>query len=297
MVEAADHPIFAGVDLSATRYFTFVGSDPTTLKPGAKILASFSNSSPYMVEGTFGGGGEEKGVAGAAGRVLLFTGALDADGSNLPYRRAFVPLVDRLVAYMTRQRLASRVLTLGEPVRFIGPGTLDRRTITITTPDGETRTLTAERDARGAAVAEFRDTQTVGVYRVEADEGFATGGAFAVNLDTSESILTPVKQEEIKQAWGTHPVRFFQDAAPGSPGWNPNASSELNVKRTEYWPWLLLAALIVFIAETALANYFTRRRKAEPPQGTEYLGTRRSENVLGGGALEESSVAVSADSN
>lgn len=295
MVESADHPIFAGVDLSATRFFTFVGTDPTTLKPGGKVLASFSNSSPYIVEGLFGGGGEEKGVAGASGRVLLFTGALDADGSNLPYRRAFVPLVDRVVAYMTRQRLSSRAVMLGQPVRFIGPGTLDRRTITITTPDGETATLSAERDAQGAAVAEYRDTRSVGVYRVEADEGFAAGGAFAVNLDTSESILLPIKADVIKKAWGTHPLRFFQDSAPGTPGWNPNASSELAVKRTEYWPWLLLAAFLVFIAETALANFFTRRRRAEPPHGTEYLGTRRNENALAGAGVaprEEEEVRV-----
>ncbi|MCC7191244.1 MAG: BatA and WFA domain-containing protein [Phycisphaeraceae bacterium] len=282
LIEAADHPIFAGVDLSATRYFTFVGADPTTLKPGGKVLASFSNSSPYIVEGTFGGGGEEKGVAGAAGRVLLFTGALDADGSNLPYRRAFVPLVDRVTAYMTRQRLSSRVVMLGQPVRFVGPGTLDRHAITITTPDGETATITAQRDAQGAAVAEYRDTQSVGVYRVEADEGFATGGAFAVNLNTSESILLPIKNDEIKKVWGTHPLRIFHDAAPGTPEWNPNASSELTVKRTEYWPWLLLAAFLVFIGETALANFFTRRRRVEATPGTEYLGTRRNENTLAG---------------
>ena len=54
--QVPDHPIFAGgLDLAATRYFTFMGTDPTTLRPGARVLATFSNGSPAIVEGNFGG--------------------------------------------------------------------------------------------------------------------------------------------------------------------------------------------------------------------------------------------------
>ena len=50
--------------------------------------------------------------------------------------------------------------------------------------------------------------------------------------------------------------------------------------RTEYWPWLVVAAFFVFVLETVLANYFTRRRRGEAPPTTEYLGTRRGEELL-----------------
>jgi len=289
MVEQADHPLFGGgaLDLSATRYFAFVGSDPTKLRNSGKVIASFSNGSPYLVEGTFGGSVAEGASGGAAGggRVLLMTGPLDADWSNLPYRRAFVPFVDRLISHLTRQRMSSRAVSLGQPVKFTGPGTLDRKPIAITAPDGTTQTLTAELDSKtGQVGAEYRDTQWVGVYRVQADEAFATGGAFAVNLDTKESVLTPYEKAEMEKAFSKGKFRIVTGAATGVAAWKQDDSPELQQRRTEIWPWLLLAAFFVFIAETVLANVFTRRRRAEAPPTTEYMGTRRGDAVGGGAA-------------
>ncbi|MCX5660464.1 MAG: hypothetical protein NTW19_12180, partial [Planctomycetota bacterium] len=294
--QVSDHPIFAGgIDLSATRYFAFVGADPTSLRRGCRILASFSNGSPAIVEADLsnvagGSGGKSPGGAGSdsgdaapiGGRVLLFTGGLDARWSNFPQRRAFVPLVDRVVSYLTAKRMTSRSVALGQPVLFAGPPTLNGQRLVVTSPDGASQTLAATIDPRtGQAAAEYRDTHQVGVYRVQADDAFAAGGAFVVNLDVRESILTPAPAEELRPAFGDHPFRILRSGPTDLNSWRPGRDIEQSRTETAWWPWLLLAALLVFVAETVLANYFTRRRRSAPPPDTQYLGTRRTEDLSG----------------
>lgn len=289
-----DHPIFSGgsggIDLSATRYFAFIGADPTSLRKGAKILASFSNGSPAIVEADFsnapaGGAGPEADAAPLGGRVLLFTGGLDARWSNFPQRRAFVPLVDRVVSYLTARRMTSRSVPLGQPVVFTGPATLNGQRLVVTAPDGSSQTLAATIDPRTAqAAAEYRDTNQMGVYRVQGDEAFATGGAFVVNLDVRESLLTPASADDIRPAFGSHPFRVIRSGPTDLNSWRPGRDVELTREETAWWPWLLLAALLVFVAETMLANYFTRRRRSAPPPDTQYLGSRRTEDLAGAGA-------------
>ena len=279
-VEAAEHPIFAGaLDLSATRFFAFIGSDPTSLAPGAEILASFSNGSPALVEGTFGQG---KGHTGG-GRVLLLTGAVDADWSNLPYRRVFVPLVDRTVSYLNRRRTVWRNLRPGQPIRFDGPGTLVGRPVVVTAPDGTSRTLDAVLDEQtDSAFVEFHDTDQIGAYQVQAERAFGSGGGFAVNLDTRESVLTPVDPEDVREAFGEQPVRFVADRRQAVAGWKQAGPETPRERRREYWPWLLVAAFVTLVIETLLANFYTRRRAVRSPLTTEYMSTSRAQSAVAG---------------
>lgn len=283
LVAENQHPLFAsGLDLSATRFFTFIGSDPTTLKPSARVVARFSNESPMLIESAFGGTSNTDTDA-ASGRVVLLTGSLDADGSNFPYRRAFVPFIDRTINYMTRQRLSSRSIALGRPMRFTGPGTLDRKPITITAPDETQQTINAVLDpASNQASAEYRLTTQGGVYRVQADEGFGAGGAFAVNLDTRESMLTRSESSEITRAFGTVKARVLT-AGASTGNWAQDEEARAAQMRTEYWPWLLLMAFLLFVLETAMANIFTRRRTPPVTPDTQYLdaASQRSSSLSG----------------
>lgn len=283
--QVADHPIFAGgIDLAATRYFSFVGADPTTLRPGSRILASFSNGSPAIVEADTSSAPAPAAASPDAplssGRVLLFTGGLDTRWSNLPQRRAFLPLVDRVVAHLTARRLTSRAVPLGQVVAFNGPATLNGQRLVVTAPDGKSQTLAAGIDPRtGQALAEYRDTHQVGVYRVQADDAFAAGGAFVVNLDTRESVLTLATADDVRPAFGDHPVRFLRSGLTDANPWRPGQETGPAREESAWWPWLLLAALAVFVAETLLANYFTRRRRPAPPPDTQYLGARRTDGL------------------
>lgn len=284
LIEASDHPLFAGrLDLGATRYFAFIGGNPTTVREGGQILASFSNGSPAFVEATFGG---DTTTGSTGGRVLLLTGPIDGDWSNLPFRRAFVPLLDRIVNHMTRRQLSTAAITVGQPVPFSGPGTLNNRPITVTAPDGTTRSLTAVAPQPGAAAqVAYSDTTLPGVYRVQADEGFAPNGAFAANLATRESNLLHVNNDEFA-AFGEYPMRIIRDRAADL-AWRPGERADEGESRLELWPWLLVLAFLVFMGETMLSNIFTRRRTVAAAQVTQYMGTRRSEsNLMGRGNVE-----------
>lgn len=293
ITQEPDHPILAeGIDLSATRFFAFLGVDDERLRHDARVLARFVDESPALVEGFYAG------EDAAGGRVVLLAGPMDARWSNFPMRRAYVPFVDQLVSHLTRQRIAARMVTLGEPVRFAGAAALEGEPVTITTPGDATQTLRADLDARGArALAAFRGTQVPGVYRVEADPAFegvgAGGSAFAVNLDTRGSIVTPIDRDALRAAFGDRPVRFVRDdVAAALGGWHADEEAQLGEQRREWWPWLLLAALGVFVLESLLANYFTRR-PAVTAAGTQFMETRRTD-ALAGHAVEQSSVPTGA---
>jgi hypothetical protein len=280
-VAAANHPIFAGkLDLSAARFFAFIATNPEKLRDGARVLASFTNGSPAIVEGAFTG--PDKKAAG--GLVLLLTSSLDADWSNLPYRRAFVPLVDRLAAYITKQRrIGCRSVRLGQPVRLTAPGKMVDKPVTVTSPDGTAQTLNAVLDEQtGRAGVEYRDTHQIGVYRIAASDALASGGAFAANLDRRESVLTAADDEEVLSAFGDLPIRIVLDRPHALAAWRRAEGPEAKEDRTEYWPALLVLALLTFAAETLLANFFTRHPSAGPALTAEYMGTRRTESRLGG---------------
>ena len=276
--EAVDHPIFAGsLDLSATRFFAFIGCDPTTLGSHANIVASFSNGSPALIDSKF----EHRQGQTGGGQVLLLTGSIDADWSNLPYRRVFVPLLDRMISYLTRQATAWRSIRSGEPIRFDGPAALAGQLVAVTAPDGTTRTLIAMHDEKtDSAFVEYRHTDQIGIYRLQAERAFGFSGGFAVNLDTRESILTPADTETIREAFGKESIRFVQDRPQVMSTLDQLGLGKLREQRREYWPWLLLTALAVFVAETLLANLYTKRRVVGSPLTTEYMSTRRAQNML-----------------
>ena len=273
----SDHPVFEGqMDLSATRYFAFIGADPESLKPGAEVLASFTNGSPALIEGSFG-----RDDASGGGRVLLWTGPIDGDWSNLPFRRVFVPLVDRFAAYLTQKRIAWRDVEMGQPIRFTAPASMVDQPVTITAPDGTVRTLNARLDSENnQAFVEYAQTDQIGVYRVQASDAFAAGGAFAVNLNIRESVLAPVDLTQLHEAFGKTPIRLIQDQPTTLAGWHQSNEQEKQTSRTEYWPLLLLLALAMFVTESALANYYTQPREAEEAATTEYLGRTEIQNRM-----------------
>jgi len=270
IVRQRDHELFQGLmDLSPVRYFAFIGSNPETLHKDARVLVEFTNGSPALVEVHYGGGEDRSG----AGRVLLLTGPIDADWSTFPYRRVYLPLIDRLVSSMTQQRLRWRTVEMGEPIRFMGPQAMVGQPVTVTAPDGSVRSFSAIAEAHTRrAVVDYHETDRAGVYRVEADERFTAPGGFAVNLDARESQLRQAPTELLREAFGDHPIRITQDQPTTLAGWHLQNVQRREQDRRAYWPWLLLAALAVFVTETALANAFTRRKAAVAPPTTEYLG-------------------------
>ena len=269
-IEDADHPLFrGGIDLSATRFFSYIAAEPRTEQRSAEVLATFSDGRPAIIEGRFG----DDASSGQGGRVLLMTAPIDAAWSNLPFRRAYLPLVDRFADHLTRNRVSGRSVVLGEPVRFTAPPALAGQELTITNPAGDARTLRASvSDAGDQAVVEYARTDQPGLYRVEAPRGFNVDPGFSVNLDPEESVLELASPESLREAFGEVPLRFVRQEPSTLAGWSQQNQREKQDTRHEYWPALLIAALAVFLTELLVANLLTRRASTRPAPTTEYLG-------------------------
>ena len=113
----------------------------------------------------------------------------------------------------------------------------------------------------------------------------ADGGAFVVNLDTRESILTPAASADLQKAFGNHPFRVMHSRPSDLASWRPGQEDEHSEHNMDYWPWLLLAAVILFAAETLLANFFTRRKRTAPPPEIEYMGAEATRRSLAGAGV------------
>lgn len=183
------------------------------------VALSFTSGAPALVTRAHG-----------RGRVALLTTSVDRDWTDLPLRPGFVPLVERLVAYLdaSQQGAAGAVLQVGEP--RILPGD---RAATVVTPTGER--LAAVPDGQGQAV--FKDTWTPGHYTVERgpDEPPLR---FAVQVDPAESDTTP------------HAV-----AGPQLAG-----DEVLAAARYPRWRPLVLLVALLLLAESLLRWRATGRR-------------------------------------
>ena len=93
--------------------------------PNDQVLARFQDGTPALVDHPLG-----------AGRVLLVNTSANDEWSDLPARRSFVPLLDRMIGYLSRggQR---RSFVAGEPVRLALPDWPAAVAVEITLPSGK----------------------------------------------------------------------------------------------------------------------------------------------------------------
>jgi hypothetical protein len=90
-----DHPalsVFAGEareGLLGVRTFRYVLAKPAARGPAARVLATFDDGAPALVEGRRG-----------KGRVLLFTSSADRDWTDWPIRTSFLPAMQRFAGWL-----------------------------------------------------------------------------------------------------------------------------------------------------------------------------------------------------
>jgi hypothetical protein len=160
----------AGLETALIRQFVRVIADPSS--SGHDVALRFSNSDPAIVTQSLG-----------RGRCVLITTSLDETwGEWAIWAAGFVPLIHELTEYAATGRSQPRESLVGDVEQIEVPN--GSASLTLTTPDGTTRTLTpVDRDGRLLAI--LNDTLRPGLYTL------ATGAApptrFAINVDPRES--------------------------------------------------------------------------------------------------------------
>jgi hypothetical protein len=200
--------------------------------PGqARVAARLADGTPLLLDKQVG-----------EGHLLLFTSGLENLTNDLPLHPVFVTFVDHVARYLSgSERLSGARLvdsfvqlrSTAQPVGALG-------NVEVIDPDGR----------RPLPLAEAHSAQTfrlarAGFYKIR----FANGGdtVIGVNPDRRESNLEPLAPDVLK-LWSAN--------SAGDPAQQSAASSAAQTKYrvVNLWWYIMLLALIVALAETALAS-------------------------------------------
>lgn len=209
--------------------------------PGAeapRVLLRLASNDPLLV-----------GRGAGRGRVLQAALPADPAWSDLPLHPAFVPLVQRGLAWLAGETAPAALspgdllvmpvdpALLGSTFRLAAPGHRGEPT-----PAGSVELV----DGRPALRLHAGEP---GVYRVYAESGDALLAAYAVNLDPAESDLTPADLA---------PFQPYLEAADRGGDVVGSRLSPLLVRNL--WIALTVAALLLALGELFLAQRFSRSR-------------------------------------
>jgi hypothetical protein len=210
-----------------------------SLDPGqARVAARLSDGTPLLLDKQSG-----------EGHVLLFTSGLENLTNNLPLQPVFVAFIDKAARYLSGHELldASQLVDSFVQLRSAAAPAGEVASVEVIDPDGR----------RPLSLSEARTVQTfrlhrAGFYQVR----FANGrdAVIAVNPDRRESDLQPIPQD-LQQLWSGNNA--------GSAPAQKMALDDVKYRRVNLCWYVMLLALVVALAETALAS--------------RYMGTQREE--------------------
>jgi hypothetical protein len=225
------HPVltpFAGrarEGLLSTRFYRYMLFESQGEAGGAEVLGSLDDGAPVFIASRHG-----------KGRVFAFASTVDRDWCDLPVRTGFLPLLQRVAAWLSgsleeREELGAKV---GEVVTL----PLDPRHLAAAVRSPSGLEVPLARNAAGDA-ASVGPLPEPGVYAVSDEKGQPLPeAAFAASLDAAASDLSRHSPEELVAWFGDDSVR---SAGPSGPA-----------RETPVWTWLLLTAVLAFFFEGVL---------------------------------------------
>jgi len=205
----------------------------------ARVAARLSDGTPLLLDKQVG-----------EGHIVLLASGLENLTNDLPLHPVFVVFVDRMARYLSGdERLSgSKVVDSFVQLRSAGEPAGAVASVEVIDPDGR-RPLSLD-EAR--TMLSFR-LERSGFYRIR----FANGrdAVIGVNPDRRESNLEPLAKD-VQDLWS---------GGSGSRGTQPagSAPGRVTAHPVSLWWYVMLLALVVALAETALASG--------------YLGTQREE--------------------
>jgi hypothetical protein len=250
-----EHPVFAlwneggSGSLASARFRAAWELTPTPARTNdagtleaSTVMVRFADGAPAAMERGLG-----------RGRVMMFASTAGTAWNDLPVRAAFVPLLHRSLASLADAADTRYNVPAGGRVTLRLPAELTGREAVITTPDQPERRLPLGlRAAVGGAVLEFDDTQRAGVYRAKLTGATETLAQFAAQPDPAESDLTELGPERRAE------LERVAQVVDWSPDLDLAAAFDRERVGVEFWVPLVLGVLLLGVAETWLAQWFSR---------------------------------------
>jgi len=227
------HPIFrlfadpGQSDPGSAQFYQYFIAEPVAEH---HIISSFDDGNPAILERKVG-----------AGKVILLTSSVDTEWNNLPVKGIFLPLLYQTFAYVMAEKKGQKSYLVGNPVP-VTPGTDSptRSSSTVIDPAGEETVL---------KTAVFDKTDMPGIY-VIAGERKQPKRYFAVNVDArseSEGVLSSPVELDAK-------VHKLSSAGAQTAAIGPRQQHAQQEKNQNLWRMLIIAAVLLLLGETYLAN-------------------------------------------
>jgi hypothetical protein len=223
---ASEHPVllpFSGrarEGLMSARFSRYMLLEPGA--EGGQVLATLDDGAPALVAARRG-----------RGQVLLFTSTVDRDWSDFAIRTSFLPLMQRIAAWLAgalEEHEELKVL-VGENVSLQSPLPLSE--VDLLGPEGLELKLTRQPDGTLSG----GPMPAPGAWLAKADGQVIPSLSFAVSVDPAESDLTRLKADELKAFFGDEAVK---------------GNSSSTESRAPIWTWLIVAAVLAFFLEGLL---------------------------------------------
>ncbi|NIO07575.1 MAG: VWA domain-containing protein [Deltaproteobacteria bacterium] len=199
------HPVLEGfsdeilkTSLGSTKVHGYFRTGAT--KNGTGLLA-LKNGDPLLMEKQIG-----------KGRVLLFTTSADRDWSDLPFKTAYLPLVQSLVTYVSSDQkgTADTGIVAGSPKTFVLPPAYVGKNMRVVKPDLRQREITIGANGQKATVS-FKENNLAGIYQLFVQVPQGSGRVpiptlYAVNPPFLESRLQEIGSDELQAK--VAPIKF-----------------------------------------------------------------------------------------
>ncbi len=210
----------------------------------ARVALAFDGGDPAIVEETIGAGRSI--VVATDGSFSSVDPKTNDPWTTMPAWPSFVPLVQEILALAVRGEMNEHNVPVGALLEESLPAMANRPPVTVVAPDGDREEVRMTLDAQASRWS-YADTAESGVYRVELGPPLAREEAFAVNVDTSESDLTRLANDELPRQFTAYRRDNLDEADSPAIG-----------QRSGLHKLLLYGALGLLLCESFLAWRFAR---------------------------------------
>ncbi len=208
---------------------------PIPVRPAGEVLATFSDGSPLAMERPFG-----------RGHVLMFNFAPRPEATDLPKRKAFVPLIHQTLRHLAGIGPGSqRNLLAGERLDLAASGILPQTPLTLEKPG-------SKQERQQFTGADHPQVETPGVWTAAYQQGSVQKRtAWAVNLDPKESDLSCEDLATIREIFASNTIEPAKTNRQSEQTWD-----EEHQAQAPDWRYYLGAALVCLLLELLLRDFW-----------------------------------------
>ena len=261
------HPVFelfvepGSGDFTQARFFR---TRDLEVGPEGRVLARFDDGSVALAERRLG-----------EGHVLVWTSTLDRFWNDLAVQSVFLPFIQQIISHLAGYRehvpwfTAGQVLDIADPAGMVFVADRENELApdvdqVALTPGGGSVTLPATDGSR------FVELKEQGFY-VFRPPGTNPERPFtvAVNVDVTESELEAMDPTELAAA--VAPRETGGLIGPGGETVSAEAQARNQERRQSLWHFLMVAALVLLLTETAISNWISRATTTRFQDGRSYV--------------------------